>query len=314
MKKIIKNLAGAITVAGAAMVSQSAHAQGSFVKNDLYMGFQNSAGGGTADYIVNMGPASSIVGGSSVVNLSSYFSMSDFTSAALEGSDATTIMGGAVSASNNNSPSDVYVTQLRSGGAGVPSVPGSTMPAGLTRSQDNQAYADLSQLAGPVAGTGTLDSSRTWESYVEPNFAAGSVYGDIGINPDSSVTTSTVVYEDLWYTANSSGLGGGSQPFVYEGYFTLNFTGASPSVTFTPEAAPAQLTSPNITSISVVGNTATIVWTTVPTHTYQLQYTASLTSPSWINIGSGVVANGISMTGSDTAATSGIRFYRVTAQ
>lgn len=312
MKKIIKNLAGAITVAGAAMVSQSAHAQLSFVKNDLYMGFQNSLGSGTADYIVNMGPASSIVGGSSVVNLSSYFSASDFNSAALQGTSGLAIQGGVVGASNNNSPSDVYVTALRTSGPGNPSAAGSTAPASLTRSQDNQTYADLTQLASPGAGTGILDTSRSWETYVEPNFLAGSVYGDININPDSTVNTSAVVYEDLWFTSSSTATG--AKAFVYQGYFTINFTGATPSVTFTPQAASAPFTGPNITSITVSGNTATLVWTAVATHTYQLQYTASLSSPTWINVGSGTVANSAFMTNSDTTATPAMRFYRVTAQ
>ena len=30
----------------------------------------------------------------------------------------------------------------------------------------------------------------------------------------------------------------GTAPFIYKGYFTLDLTGGSPSLTFTPQAAP----------------------------------------------------------------------------
>jgi hypothetical protein len=313
MKKTIKNLAAAIAVAGAAMVSQPALAQVSFVPNDLYLGFQNQAGGGSADYIINLGPASGIVGGSSVVNLSSFFSKGNFNSSGLVGTNSSTILGGVVGGSNGNTPSDIYMTVLRTGGAGVPSVAGSPAPTGLTRGQDNTTYSAMAQISSPAAGAGTLDVSRSWESFVEPSLAGNSFYGVTGDNPDSSIGTNAVVYEDLYYTTNSSGLGG-AKPFVYEGYFTFNLTGNNASVTFTPQATPAQLTGPNILSIGKAANTVTLVWTTVPPHTYQLQYTASLQPTNWINIGSGTIANTAFMTNTDPAATAAIRFYRVTAQ
>ncbi len=294
------------------MVGQSAFAQVSFVPNDLYLGFQNQAGNGSADYIINLGPASGIVGGSSVVNLSSFFSKNNFNSSALVGTNSSSIMGGVIGGSNGNTPSDIYVTVLRSGGPGAPSVPGSTTPTGLTRGQDNQAYANLAQISGPGAGAGSLDASKSWENFVEPTLAISSFYGVTGDNPDSSISTNGTVYEDLYYTTN--GAITGVKPFIYEGYFTFNFTGNNASVTFTPQAAPAQLTAPNIISFSLTGTTAKLVWTSVPPHTYQLQYTASLAPASWINIGSGTPATAAFMTNSDTSATPTQRFYRVTAQ
>ncbi|HTQ50230.1 MAG TPA: hypothetical protein VMJ12_05925, partial [Candidatus Acidoferrales bacterium] len=73
MKKITT---AAVLFCGAILISQSA--LGQFVANDLYMGFENQAGGGSSDYIINLGAASGIVGGSSVVDLSTSFSLSDF--------------------------------------------------------------------------------------------------------------------------------------------------------------------------------------------------------------------------------------------
>lgn len=229
MKKLTT---AALLFGGAILASQTAIGQ--YVNNDLYMGFENQAGHGSEDYMINLGAASGIVGGSSVVDLSGYFSLSDFD--AVLGT-STGLMGGVVGGSNGNPP-DLYVTQLRSGGAGTPSVPGSSSPASFYKGDLLTGYNDLAQLAAvaPAAGNGVLDSSKSWENYVEPTFATSTFYGDTGINPDSSVGPSTVLYEDLWYDSNGSS--SVKEPFTYEGYFTLDLTGANPSLTFTPSAVP----------------------------------------------------------------------------
>jgi hypothetical protein len=221
---------------GAILASQSAFGQ--FIGNDLYMGFQNSAGGAASDYIINLGAASSIVGSSSVVNLSSDFSLSDYNTVL---GTSSSMFAGVVGGSNGNPP-DLYATQLRSGGAGVPSVAGSTSPGTFYKGDLLVGYNDLSQLSlvAPPAGSSVLDTTKAWVSYVEPTFANSTFYGDTGINPDSSGSPSTVLYEDLWYNSNSST--SLKQPFTYEGYFTLDLTGSSPSLTFTPTAVPEPAT------------------------------------------------------------------------
>src|SRR5271155_5515173 len=76
-KKLMKKLTiAASLVGGAIMASQSVY--GAFTANDLYLGFQNQAGGASSDYIINLGPSSSILGGTSLVDLTSDFSLSDF--------------------------------------------------------------------------------------------------------------------------------------------------------------------------------------------------------------------------------------------
>jgi hypothetical protein len=231
-----KSTIAAFLFGGAILASSSAFGQ--FVNNDLYMGFQNRAGGGAADYIINLGAASSIVGSSSVVDLSSDFVLSDFNTVL---GSSSSMFAGVVGGSNGNPP-DLYATQLRSGGAGVSSVEGSTSPATFYKGDLLVGYSDLSQLAlvAPAAGNGVLDTSKSWENFVEPNYANGTFYGDTGFNPDSSVSPSTVLYEDLWYDSNSST--SAKKPFTYEGYFTLNLTGSSPSLTFTPAAVPEPAT------------------------------------------------------------------------
>jgi len=222
----MNKLTRALLVCGALAVSHSAFA---VTGNDLYMGFQNQAGGGTEDYIINLGLASGIVGQTSVIDLSGDFSLSDFN--AVLGSSSS-MFGGVIGANNANNPSDVYLTQLRVGGAGSsPATAGSNVGATMTRSQDNSTFAVLGSLANPAAGTGTLDTSKSWENVVEPTFTTGSFYGQTGINPDSAVSPSTVLYEDLWLTSSSSSVG--AKPYAYEGYFTLDLTGSQPSLTFT---------------------------------------------------------------------------------
>jgi hypothetical protein len=235
MKRLTK---AAAFLVGSALATQSGWAQ--LVPNDLYMGFQNQAGGGTADYIINLGSASALtglIGTSTTVNLSGDFSLANFDSASLQGTSASGIMGGVVGASNGGSPSDVFLTQLRAGGAGSAGVAGSSAPTALSRSQDNTAYSVLTQIDAPAAGSGVLDSSKSWENFVEPTFTSGSFYGSTGSNPDSPASASTVLYEDLWETSSSSI--SGSKPFNYEGYFTLNLTGSSPSLTFTAAPEPS---------------------------------------------------------------------------
>jgi len=287
MKKMTKNLVVAALLGGAFIASTSAFA-GQFIQNDLYLGFQNKNGDCSADYIINLGPTNSVItGGTTNVNLSADISYSTFTSASLLGTNASGIYAGVVGGNANDNPSFVWATQFRSGGAGAPSVSGSTAPTATSDFQDDQTIQDLSQLDGPAVGSGVLDSSKTWETYVEPTFTAGTFWGDSGINPDSSFDyTNTVLYEDLYV----SGTTDSAHPYIYQGYFTINLTGGKASLTFTPKTAPAPLTQPVIQSITVSTNSATVVWTAVPTHTYQLQYDTDLNFSNWVNIGTAKLA------------------------
>lgn len=206
---------------GALMASQAAHAQSTVVANDLYLGFENTAGNGsTADYIINLGSASSLINSSMpIVDLSGDFSLSAFDSMALQGTNsAGVIMAGVVGGSDAGHPSDLFLT-------------GPVAPGPLTRSQDNGAYTAFTQLNAPAAGVGFLDAGKTWEAYVAPTLNTGSVYGQTGDNPDGLVSASGVLTEDLWETSNSSI--SGAQSFQYEGYFTLDLTGGSPVLTYT---------------------------------------------------------------------------------
>ncbi len=224
----------AALIGGVLLTSQSGFAQSTFVANDLYLGFQNGTNGNGSDYLINLGAASGIVGQSSVVDLSSLFSLSDFN--AVLGSSST-LYGGVVGGQQASSgTADIYLTQWRSGGAGDPLVPGSSVSAMMTRAGINNSISTLSQLAAPGANSGVLDSTRSWEAYVEPTLSLASFYGQSGFNPDSPVSPSGIFYEDLYLNAN--GNISGQTTFTYEGYFTLDLTGGSPSLTFTSVPEP----------------------------------------------------------------------------
>lgn len=304
----------AIFIGGAMLASQSALAQ-TIVPNDLYMGFQNSAGGAGADYIINLGAASNIVGGSTVIDLSGSFSMANFTTVL---GASSTMMGGVVGGNQNGyagNPYTCYATQLRTGGAGDPAVPGSDLSGvSLSSSGDSAAFSDLGSLNAPTAGTGVLDTTKSWQATVENGIQANQTFWQAtGVNPDSAVGGSGIYYEDLWKTSSPGGFS--SYPFQYLGYLTLDLSGASPKLTFTPKDAPATLTAPVIASIKRTGNTVTVVSSNaVSTHTYQLQYTASLNPTNWIDVGSLQVAGSTKVTNIDTSATDLKRFYRVKAQ
>src|SRR6516164_6526648 len=194
-----KFISAVLLLGGAFLASPSAFAQFSVVPNNLYFGFQNQNGGGTADYIINVGAASNIVG----------------------------VVGG----SNAGNPSDIFLTQLRTSNIESPALAGSSVTKLMTRAQDNSAYANLTPLNTPSAGTGFLDTGKSWESDVEPANTASTFIGATGLNPDSLLSTSSVLYEDLWETSRSSI--SGSSPYTYLGYFTLDLTGGSPVLSFT---------------------------------------------------------------------------------
>jgi hypothetical protein len=302
-----------LLIGGVILMSQSGFAQlPTFVNDDLYLGFQNSGGGGTADYIINLGPTTNIVGSNTVVDLSSRFSPSLFNNTSLQGTSRQ-IFGGVLGANNSGNPSEVWGTQLRTSNLGNPALAGSSAPGGLTTGGDTTVAQQLSTLDAPFTGTGVLDGSKTWEAYVEPTLSIHSFWGNAGFNPDSSVSTNTVLYEDLWWTSSSSSRG--TQPFIYVGYFTLDLTGGSPKLTFTSTNVPPSLTTkPVIVSVGKAGSTVTVVSSNaVPTFNYQLQYTVSLSPTSWISVGGSVVAGGTMVTNTDATATDSQRFYRVQA-
>jgi hypothetical protein len=215
MKRLTK--AGVLAV-GVALASQAAQAQ--FTANDLYLGFTQSSA--SSDYLIDLGQPGVVgVGGSSVVNLSSDFSMSLFTSIFTGGATGVS-MGVVGGQSHFPSSYDLFAT-----------APIGSNLSGVNHSQSTiaSAEADLTVLPFPTAGSGVADSTKSWNANVSPTFTASTFYGASGIEPDSAIDNTGIINEGLWEATPTSA-------YSYLGYFTLDTTGGNPSLTFTPSAVP----------------------------------------------------------------------------
>jgi hypothetical protein len=212
--------------AAVGFTSHEAHA--AFTANDLYLGFNQSSG--TGDYIIDLGQASAAgVGGSSVVNLSGDFSLSLFNNAFTTGPTGVS-MGVVGGQSQFPSSYDLYATVLRSGGPGTASVAGSDLsPFNHSQSTIANSVSPLTGLTLPTAGNGLVDAGKSWTANVSPTFTANSFYGASGVNPSAAFDGTGVLYEDLWKATPNNA-------YTYAGFFTMDLSGSSPNLTFTPSA------------------------------------------------------------------------------
>ncbi len=71
---------------------------------------------------------------------------------------------------------------------------------------------------------------------------------------------------------------------------------------------------PVFQSVTKTAGTVKLVWSTVASQTYQLQYSTTLAPANWNNLGGAVVATNGTMTASDSLGTDPQRFYRVVLQ
>jgi hypothetical protein len=152
------------------------------------------------------------------------------------------------------------------------------------------------------------------------NSASGDFHGYLSSTAENTTPASftTAVVSDLYQSVPvgsvdpNTGTTGGNAYYV--GYFTLNPNG---TMTFTRASTTvAQPPAPQIVSITRVGNTSTVFFTTTNgTFTYTLYYTnsAGLTSSNWPASPTTLVGNGSTNSLTDTT-TDVSRFYRVSAQ
>jgi hypothetical protein len=211
----------AIMAVAAAMVSQTAHAVAPI--NNLELGFTQSSANN--DYIINLGLASSIIGTAPVVDLSGDFSQSSFNSTFSGG--ATGVGMGVVG--SDNSPADFFVTQLRGGGLANPSnVKGTESVSSFLHSTTVVSGAANAFLGvGALPASGSVDNVGTpWRTSVVAN-TSGTFFNKSGANPDSAITASDLIIEDLFEVTAAGG-------YVYQGYLTFNDSNtADPILTFT---------------------------------------------------------------------------------
>lgn len=237
MKKFLKTALPGVTVAASAvtlLLASAASTQAAYVANDLILGFNKGGGSGPADYVIDLGNANSVVGvgGSSAVNLSSFFNLGTFNG--LYGGLAGVSMG-VLGGNPATAGRDLYITSLRTSNFGSPTIAGSTAPLALASTPMANGVNDLtSMLAGlglSAGGSATIaqsDPSSFFNNVLSttpPSFLA-----DTGRNPSGSVASGSVIYEDL-YRAVPNGA------FAYLGYFALDVSGNG-SLMFTPNTVP----------------------------------------------------------------------------
>ncbi|HWV99973.1 MAG TPA: PEP-CTERM sorting domain-containing protein [Candidatus Acidoferrum sp.] len=221
MNKLTKS---ALLAAGVALVTQAAQA---YTANDMLLGFNSTA---PNEYVIDLGNVRTAFGSSSVLNLSSDFNLTTFNSTFAGGPNGVNM--GAAGAASGLTPS-IYLTQLRSGGAGNPAVAGSTTPASVSSSIVGQGAGDVSAVAnapynltaGGQSATGPTSGSTSFFTKIAPTSSSGSWLGQSSINVLGQIASS-VVYEDVYAKS-------GSAAWVYEGVLALDLTG-TPSLTFTP--------------------------------------------------------------------------------
>ena len=210
---------------GAVLVSQSA--QAGFTVNDLYLGFTQSSA--SSDLIIDLGQASSLIGASSVVDLSSDLAgLSTFNSTF--NTSANGVGMAVVGGDNVFGSFGVFATQVRSGGAGTAAIPGSSLTATPHSSSAMSGGASavsaiMSSVVGglPTAGNQASDTTKSY-SATEVN-GATTFLGKTGVQPAGTIGSSGIMYEDLWAATTT-------KAYTYEGFFTFNY--GADSLTFTP--------------------------------------------------------------------------------
>jgi hypothetical protein len=226
MKRFTKAMM--LAVAGAVLVSQSSRA--AYTPNDLILGFAQSSA--TSDLVIDLGQASSLIGQTAVVNLSSDLAgLTSFNSTfnnSPNGVDMA-VVGGSQAVGHFG----VFATQLRSGGAGNPAVAGSSITATHSSSQMSGGAAAVGGIVGlPTAGnlallnpTTTPSDNKGWTTAIDTTGLPSNFIAKTGVNPNSTIGANGIIYEDLFAATTASA-------YTYEGYFTFNY--GADSLTFTP--------------------------------------------------------------------------------
>ena len=243
MNKIIKST---MLAAGAVLVTQGAHAQ--FANGDLLLGFTTS--GSANEFVADLGNFSSVVGvgGTTPVNLSSDVNggngLTSFSSVFASGPNGLNV--GVAGGNNSFGASSIYVTAARIGGAGNPAVAGSSTPTSLAHTPGKAGIAAVASMdsasglslsggqSGVFARAGNAAGYSWFNGLENLTPPVGTSYLEsTGYNPDSTASGS-VVFLDLYGTPSTSS--SGTYNFSYQGYFTFDDSGASPTLTFTPAA------------------------------------------------------------------------------
>jgi hypothetical protein len=209
-------------------------AQAGITPNDLYLGFVDSSS--SSDYLINLGLNSSLIGGTSQINLSGDFSSSTYNSIFTSG----TVEAGVVGFASGFPTVTTYVTQPRVGTDGPATADSTLNGTAVTKGTISTANGWISgNTTWPTADTSFVDGSKTFTSSVGLSSGTPNTYSSqSGTVPFTTADGNGNFTLDL-YTA-SAGNSAGS--YVYEGFLTINQ--AADTMTFDPatEATPEPTT------------------------------------------------------------------------
>jgi hypothetical protein len=213
-------------------------------QNELYLGFTGAPANNTAgsDIVIDLGQSSTLVGQTSVVNLSG-----DLTSTEISAFNSVFTTPGitpymsVIGANNVTGSGDAFGTRLRSAAAnaaGIDANAGSSLSIKASSTSlvgAANALASDSDLPSP-AGSFVQDTSKNYSTQIgtgSGSFSSKSGFGQtVAAAVGNSTDGSGIVIEDLWETTpyvNSS-----TPNNFYEGFFTFNDTvPGAPTLTFT---------------------------------------------------------------------------------
>ncbi len=225
--------------AGAVLAVQGAFAGPN--NNDLVLSINNNNGGGNTEFTVNLGLVTSFA---PIPNydLSSFMSTfnSQYASAGASGLNVGVAGGQNGQGGLSGAGNAVFTTTLRVGGTSYTSAGTESAPSPATPSKAN--IGNAGGIAGGFAGFGSNLSTSDATSFTslfakDPTTPGTSTTGSFasflgGDNPLQTMTGSSISL-DLWKdTVTSAGTTG----WTYLGDFTLDLSGAQPSLVF--DAAP----------------------------------------------------------------------------
>ena len=153
-----------------------------------------------------------------------------------------------------------------------------------------------------LTGSGTINQNLTIESGGVAQFNGGTFK-----------VNGSIINNGLMILSAGASLTGSSASFINNGILDIITAGAfTPPTGFQNNGVIVDSSVVKTSSVAKVGDAVTITIESYTEHTYQLQYSSTLSSNSFINIGASQTGStGTTLTFSDPNPTGSVGFYRV---
>jgi PKD domain len=165
--------------------------------------------------------------------------------------------------------------------------------------------------ANSGSGTVTVNPAPIAEAGPDQTICAGSPVG-IGGSPTASGGTGPYTYS--WAPAtglSDATVANPTATITSTTTYTVTVTDAH-GCTGSDTVVLTLVPQPEITSITLSGTDATLVWSSVAGKTYRVQYTTDLTPTiTWTDVAGDVLATGVTATKIDSFGAAAQRFYRI---